>query len=139
MTKDPKTQIMVAAAAVITRPEEAIPPATAAPGSPVWRHSSRTRESSRRRARDHRGAGAEAHYQPVGAARRQGAHHARYGQEGQADLQRVVAEDPAQVEGAEEERPEHARGAENLDQVRACHVAGGEDPQRHERVARCAA
>jgi len=40
MTKDPKTQIMMAAAAVMTRPVAAIPSATAAPGSPVRRHSS---------------------------------------------------------------------------------------------------
>jgi hypothetical protein len=37
MTKDPKTQIMVAAAVVMTRPVETIPSATAAPGSPLWR------------------------------------------------------------------------------------------------------
>ena len=45
MTNDPKTQIMMAAAAVMTRPVAAIPSATAAPGSPVRRHSSWMRES----------------------------------------------------------------------------------------------
>jgi hypothetical protein len=37
MTKDPKTQIMMAAAAVMTRPVAAIPSATAALGSPLRR------------------------------------------------------------------------------------------------------
>ena len=35
---------------------------------------------------------------PVGVAHRQGSHHDRDGQEGQADLQCVVAQNPAQVE-----------------------------------------
>ena len=45
MTKDPKTHTMMAAAAVMTRPVEAIPSATAALLSPVRRHSSWIRES----------------------------------------------------------------------------------------------
>jgi len=73
--------------------------------------------------REHQPAGAKAHHQPVGVAHRKRAHYDGDGQEGQADLQRVVAEDPAQVQRAEEEHPEHARGREHLDQVRTGHRA----------------
>ncbi len=44
-TNDPNTQIMMAAAAVITRAVLARPSATAEELSPVMRHSSRMRES----------------------------------------------------------------------------------------------
>ena len=45
MTNDPKTQNMMAAAAVITRPVWARPSATAVALSPVRSHSSRIRDS----------------------------------------------------------------------------------------------
>ena len=45
LTNDPKTQNMMAAAAVMTRPVRAKPSATAVALSPVRSHSSRMRES----------------------------------------------------------------------------------------------
>ena len=44
-------------------------------------------------------------------------------QECQADLERVIVEDPPQVQGAEEEHTEHSRDREDLAQVGARNVA----------------
>ena len=46
----------------------------------------------------------------------------------------AVAEDPLQVEGAEEEHPEHAGDEQRLQDVGAGDVAGAEEAQRHQRV-----
>jgi hypothetical protein len=56
MTNDPKTQTMMAAAAVMTRPVAAIPSATAPLASPVRHHSSWIRDSRNTGAGDDGGA-----------------------------------------------------------------------------------
>ena len=56
------------------------------------------------------------------------------GQERQADLERVVAEDALQVEGAQEEHPEEADDQQRHHEVGAGDVARAEQAQRHERV-----
>ena len=57
-------------------------------------------------------------------------------QEREADLDRAVAQDPLQVEGAEEEHPEQPGHHQHLDQVRAGDVARAQDAQRHQRRGR---
>ena len=56
------------------------------------------------------------------------------GQDGQAGLERGVAQDMLQKERAEEEHPEQGRAQEGLDEVGARSVAVGEHPQRGERM-----
>lgn len=79
---------------------------------------------------------AEARDQPLGVADRQRAHGERDRKEGEPDLERVVAEHPAQVQRAEEEHAEHAGDRQHLDDVRGGDVARAEDPQRHQWLAR---
>ena len=85
-------------------------------------------------ARDQRRPRAEAHDQFFREAERERPHHDRRRQEGEADLERVVAEDPLQVEGAEEEHPEHPGDQQRLHRVGAGDVARAEEAQRHQRV-----
>ena len=65
---------------------------------------------------------------------RHDAHHERRGQEREADLERVVAEDALQVERAEEEQAEHADHEQRHHEVGAGDVARAEQAQRHQRV-----
>jgi hypothetical protein len=81
---------------------------------------------------DHRGAGAEPADQPVGPAQRQAAHHDGDRQERQPDPEGAVTQHVLDVQDADEEHAEHARGAEQLAHVRAGQDAGPENPQRHQ-------
>jgi hypothetical protein len=72
----------------------------------------------------------------AGDAERHRRHHHRHGQVREANLERVVAEDPLHVEGAEEEHPEHPDDEQRLDEIGSGDVAGTEEAQRHQRVRR---
>ncbi len=60
----------------------------------------------------------------------------RHREEREAHLERVEAEHALQVEGAEEEHPEHPGDHQRLDRIGAGEVPRAEDPQRHQRVGR---
>ena len=79
-------------------------------------------------------AGAKPCDQTLGIADRQEAHSHADRQKRQSDLERVVAKYAAQIEGAEEEQPEHSRNRQHLDEVGDDQVARPEDPQWNERV-----
>ena len=76
---------------------------------------------------------AEAHHELRREAEREGAHDQVGRQEGEADLERAVAEHQLQVERGEEEPGEHRRGPEDADDVRGRDVAQPEEAERHQR------
>ena len=61
-------------------------------------------------------------------------HDDRQRQVRKPDLQRAVAEDPLQVQGSEEEHPEHAHDQQRLDEVGSGDVGNPKQAQRHQRV-----
>jgi hypothetical protein len=97
------------------------------------RHPQQGQRDQRQPAEQHR-ARAEPEAEPGGDEEREHADADRHGQEGEADLDRVVAQDALQVERAEEEHAEQPGDEQHQDHVRAGDVAGAEQAQRQQRL-----